>query len=124
MIGIPQGRQRRLPLLADDHRIHIHGHIHISLLSEAPQDTPGPYRDASGCCKDTLDGYTDLAEMPRMGSWIFISLADVRLSIRDIYDNIKVSWWEAVITGYLDPNAYKKGKATSQIELRSQIGQT
>ena len=29
-------------------------------------------------------------------------------------------------TGYLDPNAYKKskGKATSQIELRSQNGQT
>ena len=60
------------------------------------------------------------------GSQIFISLADVRLSIRDVYDNIKVSWWEAVTTGYLDPNAYKKGKckATSQIELRSQNGQT
>ena len=59
-----------------------------------------------------------------MGSQIVISLADVRLSIWDIYDNIKVSRWEAVTTGYLDPNAYKKGKATSQIELRSQKGQT
>ena len=60
------------------------------------------------------------------GLQIFISLTEVSLSIRDFYDNIKVSWWEAVTTGYLDPNAYKKGKgkATSQIELRSQNGQT
>ena len=29
-----------------------------------------------------------------------------------------------MITGYLDPSDYKKGKATSQIELRSQNGQT
>ena len=37
-----------------------------------------------------------------------------------------MSWWALVTTGYLDPNAYKKGKgkATSQIELRSQNGQT
>ena len=50
----------------------------------------------------------------------FISITDVSLSIRDFYDNIKVS------TGYLDPNAYNKGKgkATRQIELRSQNGQT
>ena len=51
---------------------------------------------------------------------------DVSLSIRDFYDNIKVSWWEAVTTGYMDPNAYKKGKgkATSQIEVRNHNGQT
>ena len=68
----------------------------------------------------------DLAQTHRWGLQIFISLADVRLLIRDFYDYIKVSWWEAVTTGYLDPNAYKKGKskATSQIELRSQNGQT
>ena len=68
----------------------------------------------------------DLAEIHRWGLRIFISLADVRLLIRDFYDNIKVSWWEGVTTGYLDPNYYKKGKGkpTSQIELRSQNGQT
>ena len=62
----------------------------------------------------------------RWGLWIFVSLADVSLSVRDIYDNIKMSWWALVTTGYLDPNGYKKGngKATSQIELRSQNGQT
>ena len=51
-----------------------------------------------------------------------ISLADVSLSVRDFYDNINMSWWALVTNGYLDPNAYKKGKgkATSQIELRSQ----
>ena len=50
----------------------------------------------------------DLAETQGWGLRIFISLTDVSLSIRDFYDNIKVSWWEAVTTGYLDPNAYKK----------------
>ena len=37
-----------------------------------------------------------------------------------------MSWWELVTTGYLDPNAYKKGKgqATSQIEFRNQDEQT
>ena len=69
-------------------------------VAEAPQNIPGQYRDASGHRKDTLDGYIDLAETHRWGSRIFISLADFRLSIRDIYDNIKVSWWEAVTTGY------------------------
>ena len=59
-------------------------------------------------------GFTDLS-----------SLAYVSLSVRDFYDNIKMSWWETLTTGYLDPNAYKKGKgkATSQIELRSQNAQ-
>ena len=47
---------------------------------------------------------------------MFISLMDVSLSVRDFYDNIKMSWWALVTTGYLDSNAYKKGKATSQIE--------
>ena len=32
---------------------------------EAPQDTPGQYRDASGRRKDNTDGYTDLAEILR-----------------------------------------------------------
>ena len=35
-----------------------------------------------------------------------------------------MSWWALVTTGYLDPNGYQKGKASSQIELRSQNGQT
>ena len=33
--------------------------------AEAPQDTPGQHRDASGPRKDTPDGYTDLAEILR-----------------------------------------------------------
>ena len=45
------------------------------------------------------------------------------ISVRDFYDNIKMSWCAPVTTGYLDSNGYKKGKATSQIELRSQNGQ-
>ena len=65
-------------------------------------------------------------EISGWGLRIFISLVDVSLSVRDFYDNIKMSWWETLTTGYLDPNSYKKGKgkATSQIELRSQNGQT
>ena len=55
-----------------------------------------------------------LAEISRYGLQIFISLAD----------NIKMSWWETLTTRYLDPNTYKKGKATNEIELRSQNGQT
>ena len=31
--------------------------------AEAPQDTPGQYRDASGRRKDTPNGYTDLVEI-------------------------------------------------------------
>ena len=51
---------------------------------------------------------------------------DVSSLVRDFYDNIKMSWWALVTTGYLERNAYKtsEGKATSQIELRSQNGQT
>ena len=66
-----------------------------------------------------------LTEIRGWGLWIFISLANVSLSVRNFYDNIKMFWW-ALVTGYLDPNAYKKskGKVTSQIELRSQNGQT
>ena len=39
---------------------------------------------------------------------------------------LKVSWWELLTTGYLDPNVYKKGKgqATSQIEFRCKHEQT
>ena len=67
-----------------------------------------------------------LSEISGWGLAIFISLADVSLSVRDFYDNIKISWWETLTTGYLDQNVYKKGKgkATSQIELRSQNRQT
>ena len=67
-----------------------------------------------------------LTEISKWGLQIFISLADVSLSVRDFYDYIKLSWWETLITGYLDPNAYKmgEGKATGQIELRSQKEQT
>ena len=95
-------------------------------VPETPQDMPGQHRDVSGHLKDALDGYTDLAETCGWDLQIFISLADVNLSVRDFYDNIKMSWWALVTTGYLDPNTYKKGKgkATSQIELRSQNGQT
>ena len=98
-----------------------------SSAAEVPQDTPGQYRDASGRRKDTPDGCTYLAEISqRLMDGVYRSLFLSRMSvIRDFYDNIKVFWWEAVTTVYLDPNAYKKGKgkATSQIELRSQNGQ-
>ena len=59
--------------------------------AEAPQDTPVQYRDASGRRKDTPDGYMDLEETHGWGLWIFTSLADVSLLIRDFYDNIKLS---------------------------------
>ena len=49
-----------------------------------------------------------LAEICGWGLQIFISLADVSLSFRDFYDNIKMFWWALVTTGYLDPIAYKK----------------
>ena len=52
---------------------------------ETPQDTPGQHRDASGHLKDTLDGFTDLADTHRLGLQIFIFLADVSLSIRKFY---------------------------------------
>ena len=47
-------------------------------------------------------GFTDL---------YFMFYFHVMFSIRNIYDNIKVSWWEAVTSGYLDPNAYKNVRA-------------
>ena len=91
----------------------------------APQ-APGQHIDASGRRKDMPDGYTDLADTHGWSLQIFIFLVHVSLSIRDIYDNIKVSWWELATTGYLDPNGYKKnkGQATSQIEFRCQHEQT
>ena len=46
-----------------------------------------------------------LVEISGWGLQIFISLTDVSLSVRDFYDNIKMSWWETLTTGYLDPNA-------------------
>ena len=87
---------------------------------------PGQHRDALGHIKDAPDGYTDLADTHGWGLLIFILLSDVSLSITKFYDNIKMSWWDLVTTGYLDPNAYKKGKgqATSQIEFGSQDEQT
>ena len=91
-------------------------------------------------CQDDIGMYQDVSRMPWMGirtlrrlteisGWglhIFISLVDVSLSVRDFYDIIKMSWWETLTTGYLEPNAYKKGKdkVTSQIQVRSQNGQT
>ena len=80
MIGIQQGIQGCLLLLAYDLRIHIRGYLQ---WAEAPQDIPGQYRDASGHSKDTPDGYTVLAETHGLGLRIFISLVDVSLSIRD-----------------------------------------
>ena len=59
--------------------------------AETPQDIQGQHRDASGRLKDAPDGYTDLADTHGWGLWIFISLADVSLSVRDFYDNIKMS---------------------------------
>ena len=88
----------------DDLQILIHGHL---LWGGNTQDIPGQCRDASGSRKGTLDGYTDLVETHVWGSRIFISLEDVKLSIRGIYDNSNVSWWQAVTTGYLDPNLNK-----------------
>ena len=70
-----------------------------SSVMETPQDTPGQHRDASGCLKDAPDGYTDLVETRRLGLLIFISFADVSLSVRDFYHNIKMSWWALVTTG-------------------------
>ena len=86
------------------------GYTSVTTRSEAetPQDTPGQHRDASGRIKDTPDGYTDLAEISGGGLRIFISLADVSLSVRHFYDNIKMSWWKTLTTGYLDPNTYKR----------------
>ena len=78
--------------------------------AETPQDTPGQHRDATGCLKDTPDGFTDFVETHGWGLRIFILLSDVSLSITEFYDNITVSWWELVTTGYLDPNVYKKNK--------------
>ena len=94
--------------------------------AEAPQGTPGQHRDASGHLKDTPDGYTDLAETHGWGLRIFIFLADVSLSIRAFYDNIKGVLVGASDHIYLDPNGYKKGKGqvTSQIEFRCQHEQT
>ena len=51
---------------------------------ETPPDTPGQHRDASGCRKDTPDGYMDLTETQGWGLRIFISLADISLLIKDI----------------------------------------
>ena len=83
--------------------------------AEAPQDTQGQYRDASGHLKDTLDGYMDLVEtLRRLTDGVYRSLFLSRISayLWDIYDNIKVSWWELETTGYVDPNAYKRVKVS------------
>ena len=53
--------------------------------AERPQDMPGQHRDASGCLKDTLDGFKHLADIHGWGLRIFTSLADVSLSIRIFY---------------------------------------
>ena len=50
-------------------------------VAKAPQDTPGQYRDASGRRKDTLDGYTDLAEIfRRLTDGVYGSLFLSRMS--------------------------------------------
>ena len=49
-----------------------------------------------------------LAEISGWGLWIFITFVDVSLSVRDFYDNIKMSWGETLTTGYLDPNVKKR----------------
>ena len=71
--------------------------------AETTKDKPGQHRNASGRLKEALNRYTDLVETRGWGLRIFISLADVSLSVRDFYDNIKMSWWALVTTGYLDP---------------------
>ena len=49
--------------------------------AEAPQDTPGQYRDASGHRKDTPDGYTDLVEtLRRLRNGVYESLFLSRMS--------------------------------------------
>ena len=53
--------------------------------TETPPDTSGQRRDTSRNHKDTSDGYTDLAETHGWGLRIFISLADVSLSIGIFY---------------------------------------
>ena len=57
--------------------------------AETLQDTPGQHRDASGHLKDTPDGYTDLVDTHGWGLRIVFFLANVSISIRDFYDNIK-----------------------------------
>ena len=52
---------------------------------ERPQDMPGQQRDASGCRKDTPDRFTDHVDTHGWGLQIFISLADVSLSIGIFY---------------------------------------
>ena len=49
--------------------------------AEALHYTPGQYRDASGRCNDTPDGYTDLAEiLRRLMDGVYRSLFLSRMS--------------------------------------------
>ena len=79
---MPQGHYGCIALLAEDLRIPS---VTTRSAAERPQDTPGQHRDASGRLKDTTDGFMDLADTHGWGLWIFISIADVTLSIRIFY---------------------------------------
>ena len=49
--------------------------------TEAPDDTPGQYRDASGRHNETADGYTDLVEiLQRLTDGVHRSLFLSRMS--------------------------------------------
>ena len=47
--------------------------------AEKLKDKPGLHRDDPGCLKDTLDGFTDIADICRWGIRIKIFLANVSL---------------------------------------------
>ena len=118
--GIPQGCQGCLWMTSG----YSPGTTRSS--TEAPQDTLGQHRDASGRRKDTPDGYMDLAETHGWGLRIIFFPADVRWSIAEFYFSIitcQASPCEVVITRYVHawmPMAIKGGEVqlTSQIQCR------
>ena len=74
---------------------------------------PGQHRDASGCLKNTLDGYMDLADSHGWGLRIFISPSDVSLLIRIFYEHnitpVSMGGVDHWISGCLNANGYKRG---------------
>ena len=59
--------------------------IHVCDHLQCSGNTPGLHRDAPGCLKDTPDGFEDTRGWDLRA---IIVLADVSLSIRELYDNI------------------------------------
>ena len=86
--------------------------VTICSAAETPQDKPGQHKDSSGCLKDAPMGIRTLRRLGEITDGVYGSFFSpgCQLIISDFYDNIKMSWWTLVTTGYLDPNAYKQGK--------------